>query len=71
MKVRRGLVCFTIVLLFLCGGIFASGQATTYGQLRGEVTDPTGAVIPGATLTLKNVATGATQNIQTNNAGLY
>src|SRR5579872_833906 len=71
MKVRRGLVCFTIVLLFLCGGIFAWGQATTYGQLRGEVTDPTGAVIPGATLTLKNVATGATQNIQTNNAGLY
>src|SRR3990172_7362537 len=48
----------------------------TYGQLgkgviTGTVTDPTGAVIPGATVALVNEATGVERTIQTSSAGLY
>ncbi len=43
--------------------------ATT--SLRGVVQDPTGAVIPGASLTLVNAASGQTLNITTNAQGEY
>lgn len=74
MKAPKGVVCLTnllFLLSFLFGAVMAWGQATTYGQLRGQLSDPTGALIPGATLTLKNVATGAIQSIQSNSSGLY
>jgi hypothetical protein len=70
MKSRTGIVCLTS-LVFLFSSIIAWGQATTYGQLRGQLSDPTGAVIPNATLILKNLATGATVTAQTNGSGLY
>jgi hypothetical protein len=48
------------------------GHAQTItGSVRGMVTDPTGAVIPNATVTATNVATGVTSSTQTNGAGLY
>ena len=37
----------------------------------GTITDATGAVIPGATVTIKEAATGRTVNTQTNDAGQY
>lgn len=40
-------------------------------SLRGTVTDPTGAVIPGATLTLVDTDTNATQIAKSNAAGFY
>ncbi len=49
----------------------ASGQATNSGDIRGVVTDPTGAVIPDTTVTVTNVNTGVTKVLQTNSDGLY
>jgi len=46
-------------------------QTTTTGELGGSVTDPTGAVLPNAQVTLKNLDTGSTQLGKSNPAGLY
>src|ERR1051325_809675 len=40
-------------------------------RITGTVTDASGAVIPGATVTVKNEATGASRKIQTNENGLF
>src|SRR5487761_1640006 len=50
--------------------------APVYGQvvgatMSGVVSDPSGAVIPKAMVSIKNTATGITTNVTTNSAGLY
>ena len=58
--------------LFFAAG-FASAvfaQAPT-GSIRGEVTDPSGAVVPGATVKVTEVATGRTLQLKSSAAGLY
>ncbi len=47
------------------------GQATNSGDIRGIVTDPSGAVIPDVTVTVTNTNTGVTKVLMTNKAGLY
>lgn len=47
--------------------LFAQYRAS----LQGTVTDPTGAAIPGATVTLTNKDTNATQTAQTSGSGVY
>jgi len=44
---------------------------TTTGSLKGTVTDPTGAVVAGATVTAVNVATGAQRIAESNDAGIF
>ena len=44
---------------------------TVTGAVRGTVTDPTGAVIPNATVTVTNLNTGIKSITQTNADGLY
>jgi hypothetical protein len=46
-------------------------HAQTTAQISGLVTDNTGAVIPGATVTLINEATQDTRVVQSNGSGLY
>jgi Carboxypeptidase regulatory-like domain len=45
--------------------------AQTLGTITGEVKDSTGAVVPGATVTVVNKATNATRTTQSNDVGLY
>jgi hypothetical protein len=71
---KKMYVAAVLLIAAMAAGIgtpIARAQATNSADLRGIVTDPTGAVIPGATVTVKNVATGITKVIQTNGAGLY
>jgi hypothetical protein len=49
------------MFLFLGYTGTAMAQSTTAGDISGTVADSTGAVIPGASVTVKNVATGATK----------
>ena len=42
-----------------------------YGTINGNVTDSTGAVVSGATITVKNVGTGATYNATSSDAGNF
>jgi len=60
-----GLVCLTLVS---ASSLFAQG---TSGTITGIVTDQTGAVVPKASVTILNQATGAKRNMQTNSAGVY
>jgi outer membrane receptor protein involved in Fe transport len=56
------------ILAILCfGAISAFGQAET-GQIVGTVLDPTGASVPGATVTVKSATTG-TERTETSDAG--
>ena len=48
----------------------AAAQETT-GTLTGAAKDQTGAVLPGVTVTVKFVQTGASQEFVTNENGLY
>src|SRR5262249_10563080 len=45
--------------------------AQTFGEVTGRVTDPSGAVIPGASLTLTNVNTSGVRNVVTTEPGTY
>ena len=53
--------------LLLCAPSFAQ----TLGTITGEVKNSTGAVIPGATVTVVNKATNATRTTTTNEVGLF
>ena len=69
-RLRRGL--FPLVALFV---LFIASASCTFSQstasLSGTVTDSTGAAIPGATVTVKNQATGIESSITTDTAGAY
>src|ERR1700753_3415673 len=41
------------------------------GSIVGQVSDPSGAGIPGATITLKNEASGVTRTVNSNGDGEY
>jgi len=58
---------------WLCGLIAAALPlcAQNYGEINGTVTDPTGAVIAGATVTVTNTATNIARTVQTNASGNY
>src|SRR5512141_2987827 len=49
----------------------SSGAQVTTGTILGTVSDPTGAVIPGAIVTALNVDTGFSRNTKTDVAGNY
>jgi hypothetical protein len=47
------------------------GQTAGTGAISGTVKDPSGAVVAGAEVTVKNVSTGAERKFTTNDAGIY
>jgi hypothetical protein len=57
-----------VVLVGLAG--FAYGQGTS-ASLTGNVTDPAGAAVVGATVTVTNIDTNYTQSTKTNSIGVY
>lgn len=48
-----------------------TSQAQTQGEITGLVTDPSGAVLSGAGVTVTNKATGAARKVTTNSDGIY
>ena len=67
-KLFRCLFAGCLVALFLLSS--ASGQTVT-GSIAGVVTDPSGAVVPGAKVVSENTATGVRTSVLTNSAGVY
>ncbi len=62
---------WVLSLLLVLGSAACFGQSTNAGDIRGSVTDPSGALIPGVTVTVTNVDTGISKDFTTNDAGLY
>src|ERR1700740_2160206 len=62
----RRLSCFVLCMM----GI-SYGQSTNSGDIRGSVTDSSGALVPGVTVTVLNVDTGVSKDFVTNHDGLY
>ncbi len=59
------------VIVIVASFSVCSLQAQTFGEVSGHVTDATGAVIPGVSITLTNVNTNASRNVITTEAGAY
>lgn len=65
----RSIICFSVTAtLLLTSALF--GQTTT-AQITGRVVDTSGAVVPGATITVKNIDTGGQWHAASNSQGLY
>jgi hypothetical protein len=67
MRIKSLVLAVTLVIL---AALPAVAQRTT-ATIRGTVTDISGAVVPGATVTVKGEDTGLTRTAQTNAAGNY
>jgi len=73
-RVRRRFVTRWSTLLFLFvlqGSSLGRAQVETYTEISGIVKDTSGAVIPGAVVTLTNQNTGAVRTTTTNASGSY
>ncbi len=68
-KLITGLVSLLVVALMMMPPLMAQSLVT--GDITGTVTDPSGAVVPNAAVTLKSNATGATRTATSNSNGAY
>src|SRR5712692_2966634 len=66
----RIIILLIVAVLAVTGAPLATAQGTT-SRVLGVVTDQTGAVVPGASVTLTNDATGVSYTAVTTSAGTY
>lgn len=67
---RLAQVAVLIAVVFLCTPLVLA-QSSPSGSLSGVVQDPNGAHLPGVVVTVKNLATGATRTMNTNEEGRW
>ncbi|MGH9661424.1 MAG: carboxypeptidase-like regulatory domain-containing protein, partial [Bryobacteraceae bacterium] len=67
---RQTLICAVLGLALALGPPPAPAQVL-YGSLVGTVTDPSGAVVPRATITITNTATGLTREAVGDEGGRF
>ena len=67
-RIKNMLMAAGLVLFALSSVAFAQ---TETGQITGRVSDPNGAVVPGATVNVKSVDTGAERTATTDEEGVY
>jgi hypothetical protein len=68
---RRRFSSIFLIALLLGFGCFELSAQEFRGSITGRVTDPNGALIPGATVTLKNTETNVELSTTTNADGVY
>src|SRR5258705_2767061 len=69
---RNGLrMCFFVLLIVALSALTALGQGGSTGSISGSVLDPKGAVVPGATVVVKSVATNQENTTQTSSDGTF
>ncbi len=55
----------------LTPGAFAQATSVNGGSIQGTITDPSGGVLPGATVLIRSVGTGLSREVKTDSAGFY
>jgi len=69
---RSRMLCGIVIAAFLAATLTAAAQTTiSTGSIQGTVTDPTGAVVTSAKVTITNKATGQVITTKTTSAGAY
>jgi hypothetical protein len=63
-------IVFSLLFLYSVGVPCLFAQAV-FGSIVGTVTDPTGAVVPNATVVVTDVSKGTSQTVQSNGSGNY
>ncbi|MGD1082252.1 MAG: carboxypeptidase-like regulatory domain-containing protein [Candidatus Sulfotelmatobacter sp.] len=78
MRVRRQLFSSLFACFLLCSAVLwlssapsAWAQSTSTGTVAGSVTDPSGALVAGATVTLTDTSTKTSRSVATNDAGRF
>jgi hypothetical protein len=67
---KHFLIVLKILLIAAVAASLTLAQSLD-GTLRGEVHDATGALVPGAVITARNLGTGAVRTAETSSAGIY
>jgi hypothetical protein len=67
---RPGIVLFALLAAFVAAAPIAHAQVL-YGSIIGNVTDSTGAALPGATVTIEQAETKLTRELVSDSAGAY
>src|SRR5262245_4591332 len=67
----RVLLFLTVVLVLAAPLHLAAQSQAAGGTIEGTITDESGAVLPGASVTVRNPATGAVRDVHTDGAGRY
>jgi len=67
----KRMALWILPLSLVLASITGFAQSTNAGDIRGTVTDASGALIPGVAVTVTNVDTGVTKTLVTNDSGLY
>lgn len=70
-KMRRHVPLGLMVALFAVLSVGMAHAQGSSGQITGTVTDPSGAVIPGVSITVTSVQTGQISTAVSNSAGIY
>lgn len=71
MKKLNSLARFSVALLAICCFAITATAQIQNGQLTGSVTDPSGAAVPNAKVTVTNPNTSFTNSASTNDGGVY
>ncbi len=66
-KFRMAALTAILLLFALCAAAYGQG----FGSIAGTVTDPSGAIVPGAQVTAINVDTGSRTTVNSNSTGVY
>src|SRR5262245_62009894 len=69
-SMRRGAIIYGLLMLVLSAAAPASAQRTT-GEIVGLVTDESGAVLPGVTVTIRGSGVGGSPTVVSSETGGY
>src|SRR5208337_5574564 len=71
-RIRLGLFASALFILALCmSSVVLNAQSTTQGSIAGTATDPTGAVVGGASITITNTGTNAQFKATAESSGYF
>src|SRR4029453_6155625 len=69
MKAVRNHISYLAIII--CSLLTPSALAQSTAAIQGTVTDPSGAVVPNARITVRNTSTGIERTTQTDESGIY